>query len=90
MSDRDTPPAGALPAWWVLARDMLMFFGGWTAIFWEISRPEVRESVLLLAGTAIAVPGALAARASVAARPTGTGGQSSSSPEAAQSPSVPP
>lgn len=90
MSDRDTQQQGRLPDWWVLARDMVMFFGGWTVIFWEVSRPDVRESVLLLAGSAIAVPGLYAARAAVVAgRPTGTGGPSGSSPEEVPQPSVP-
>lgn len=91
MSDRDTQQGGRVPDWWVLARDILMFFGGWTVIFWEVSRPDVRESVLLLAGSAIAVPGLYAARAAVAAgRSTGTGEPSPPSPEVAPSSSVPP
>jgi hypothetical protein len=57
VSERETP----LPGIWTLARDVLTFFGGWAVIFMEVARPEVRESVLLLAGSVIAVPGAAAA-----------------------------
>ena len=90
MSDRDTQQGSRLPDWWVLARDMVMFFGGWTLIFWEVSRPDVRESVLLLAGSAIAVPGLYAARAAVVAgRPGGTTGPSEPSPDSAPSSPVP-
>lgn len=93
MSDRETSPAGRLPGLWVLLRDILTFFGGWAVIFLEVSRPEVRESVLLLAGSAIAVPGVAVGAASVVAAVTGrrggTGGPSSSSPEEARSPSSP-
>ena len=74
---------------WVLARDILTFFGGWTLIFMEVLRPEVRESVLLLGGTAIGVPGLAVGFSTVAealaARRGGTGG--STSQPAAEAPS---
>lgn len=93
MSDREAPPQGRLPGMWVLLRDVLTFFGGWAVIFMEVSRPEVRESVLLLAGSAIAVPGVAVGAASVVAAVTGrrggTGGPQSPSPEPAPSESSP-
>lgn len=46
-----------LPGWWTLTRDIASFLGGWAVIFFEVQRPEIRESVLLFAGTVIGVPG---------------------------------
>jgi hypothetical protein len=94
VSERETQRPGRLPGLWTLLRDILTFFGGWAVIFLEVSRPEVRESVLLLAGSAIAVPGAAAGAASVVAavtgRRAGTGESPSSSPDPAPSASSPP
>jgi len=93
VSERETQQPGRLPGVWTLLRDVLTFFGGWTLIFLEVARPEVRESVLLLGGSAIAVPGAIAGGATVVAavtRRAGTGGSPSSSPDPARSSSSPP
>jgi hypothetical protein len=92
VSER-TPWAERLPGVWTLVRDVLTFGGGWWVIFAEIARPEVRESVLLLAGSAIATPAAAQGLSSVAAavtgRRSGTGGPPTPSPEVAPSPSPP-
>lgn len=73
---------------WTLVRDICTFLGGWAMIFMEISRPEVRESVLLLAGAFIGVPGGGVAVASIAeaVRRGGTGGSQSQPVEPASSP----
>jgi hypothetical protein len=72
---------------WTLTRDVLSFLGGWTLIFMEVQRPELRESVLVLAAGIVGVPAAAVGAQSIAdaitARRTGTGGSSSSPPEPA-------
>lgn len=93
MSGQEAQQHSRLPGLWVVLRDVLSFLGGWVLIFAEVSRPEVRETVLLLAGSAIAVPGVSAGAASVVAavtgRRSGTGGSGSGSPEPAPSQSSP-
>ena len=86
MSERSTTQ---LPGAWTLVRDIATFLGGWAMIFMEISRPEVRESVLLLAGTFIGIPGFGVAFTSIAdaVRRGGTGGSQSQPAEPAGSPS---
>jgi hypothetical protein len=76
-----------------VARDIVLFgFGvyvGWA----EVNRPEIRDSVLLFAGSLLGTPVAAAALASAmdALRTrSGTGGPSSSSPAVPPSPSVSP
>ena len=49
-----------------MVRDILSFLGGWTLIFMEVSRPEIRESVLVLAGSVIGVPGLAVGATSIA------------------------
>jgi hypothetical protein len=49
-----------------LVRDILSFLGGWTLIFMEVSRPDIRESVLVLAGSVIGVPGLAVGATSIA------------------------
>jgi hypothetical protein len=49
-----------------LLRDILSFLGGWALIFMEVSRPEIRESVLVLAGSVIGVPGLAVGATSIA------------------------
>jgi hypothetical protein len=51
------PSSVRLPRPWVLIRDIGSFLGGWALIFMEVSRPEIRESVLVFAGLVIGVPG---------------------------------
>ncbi len=93
MSERDTTQQQAprLPSAWTLTRDILSFFGGWVLIFLEVTKPEVRESVLILAGTVIGVPGLAVGASTVAeavtARRNGTGGSPSQPAEPASSPS---
>jgi hypothetical protein len=70
-----------------LARDTVSFIGGWALTLHEVLRPEVRESVLLFAGTLIAVPGAAAGVTALRSRPAGTSGQRPESPEPESSPS---
>lgn len=62
MSERET---SRLPGVWTLIRDVGSFLAGWTLIFMEVSRSEVRESVLVLAGSVIGVPGIWAGGAAV-------------------------
>lgn len=57
MSRRGAARADRLPGVWTLVRDFLSFLGGWALIFSEVQRAEVRESVLLFAGTVIGIPG---------------------------------
>lgn len=66
MSRHATSKAPRLPGPWVLVRDILSFLGGWTLIFMEVSRPEIRESVLVLAGSVIGVPGLAVGATSIA------------------------
>lgn len=87
-SDQQHPPF--LPGLWTLLRDVLTFFGGWIIVFMEVSRPEVRESVLVLAGSVIGVPGLAVGASSVAEairRRTGTGGSPSGPVDSPSSPS---
>lgn len=73
---------------WTLVRDVLSFFGGWTLIFLEVSRPEVRESVLILAGAVIGVPGLAVGASSIAEAVrsrVGTGSSPSAQAESASS-----
>lgn len=57
MSARDSKELPRLPPVWVLLRDIFTFLGGWALIFLEVSRPEIREPVLLFGGAMIGVPG---------------------------------
>lgn len=90
MSERATQQQPRLPGLWTLVRDVLSFFGGWTLIFLEVSRPEVRESVLILAGAVIGVPGLAVGASSIAEAVrsrAGTGSSPSPQVESASSPS---
>ena len=90
MSSTERSPERTWPPKWVLARDVLSFLFGWGLIFWEVSRPEIRETVLALGGAAAGFPGlALGARSILDAmagrRPPGIDGPSSEpQPEAAR------
>jgi len=82
--------SGRLTRWVLIkdvVRDAVSFVGGWVLTFHEVLRPEVRESVLLFAGTLIAVPGAAAGVTALRSRPTGTSGQQPDSPAPESSPS---
>jgi hypothetical protein len=72
-----------------LLRDILSFLGGWILIFLEVSRPEIRESVLLFAGIVIGIPGLAVGRTSIveaiAARRGGTDGLPQQRAESASS-----
>lgn len=78
-----------LPGTWTLVRDILTFVGGWVLTFMEVARPEIREAVLILCGSLIAVPGAVvgatAAVDSLSRRRDGTPEPQSSSPGGAGS-----
>lgn len=91
MSERHSVQPKQLPPWWVLLRDVLAFLGGWALIFHEVARPEVRESVLVLAagvvGLPIAAVGAQTVAEAVTAHRNGTAG-SLPSPQA-EAPSPP-
>jgi len=80
-----------LPGAWTLTRDILSFLGGWALIFMEVTRPEVREAVLLLGGSLVGVPGLAVGAASVAGaltqRRNGTPGSSQQPAEVPSSPS---
>lgn len=80
-----------LPGMWTLVRDVLAFIGGWVITFMEVARPEIRESVLILCGSLITVPGAAVGAAAVVdslnRRQGGTPEQPSSSQAGAESPS---
>lgn len=91
MSEQQPQP-GRFPGWWTLTRDMLAFLGGWGLIFSEVMRPEVRESVLVLAGSVIGVPGLAVGATSIAEaiasrRQSGTGGSPQEPASPASSPS---
>lgn len=88
MSDRATNQS-RLPGLWTLVRDILTFCGGWTIIFFEVQRPELRESVLVLGGAVIGVPGLAVGASSVAEafRRSGTGGSQSPPVQEVESPS---
>lgn len=80
MSRHATSKQARLPGPWVLLRDILSFLGGWALIFQEVARPEIRESVLLLAGSIIGVPGIAVGATSIAEalkRRNGTDGSQS-------------
>lgn len=79
-SDRQSP---RLPGVWTLIRDVLSFLGGWTLIFMEVQRSDLRESVLVLAAGIVGVPAAAVGAQSIAdaiTRRNGTA-ESSSSPQ---------
>ena len=57
MSERANSQPSRLPGTWTLLRDILTFVGGWVLTFMEVSRPEIREAVLILCGSLITVPG---------------------------------
>lgn len=77
MSSESTTETG-WPSRWTLARDVISFVAGWVLTFMEVYRPEVRESVLLFAGSLIVVPGASAGITSASrAIRNGTGGSHS-------------
>lgn len=82
MSARGKTKPGQLPSAWTLLRDVLSFLGGWVLIFMEVSRPEVRESVLILAASLVTVPGIGVGAVSLveAARRDGTGSRPSQPP----------
>lgn len=86
MSERAT---SQLPSVWALIRDIGTFVGGWTLIFMEVSRSEIRESVLVLAGSIIGVPGLWAGGEKVVEvvqrRRSGTDGSPSPPAESAES-----
>lgn len=88
MSERGQQQAYRLPGWWTLFRDVTSFLGGWALIFMEVQRPELRESVLILAAGIVGVPVAAVGAQTVAealnTRRSGTGGSSSSPPEEVQ------
>lgn len=66
MNERASSRQARLPGLWTLVRDVLTFTGGWILTFMEVSRPEIRESVLVLCGSLITVPGAFVGAAAVA------------------------
>lgn len=79
-----------LPGAWTWLRDVLSFLGGWTLIFLEVQRPEIRDSVLAFGGAVIGVPGLAvgftrALDAYIAHR-SGTGGQPSQQVDSVASP----
>lgn len=80
MGTRETPQ---LPGIWILVRDIGTFVGGWAMAFLEVARPEIRESVLVFAASAVGIPGlALGWRtvADAVRSRTGTDGPSGSPP----------
>ncbi len=82
-----------LPPWWLLVRDIGIFLFGIVVAAWEIKTQDpIRDSVLVFAGSLLGGPLALntGQQALEALRSRGgTGGSSSSSPEAVPPPSVP-
>lgn len=70
---------------WTLLRDIASFVGGWILIFMEVSRPEVREAVLIFAASVTTVPGVAVGATSIveaiARHRDGTGGSPSVSAE---------
>lgn len=73
-----------LPPWWILGRDIGLFLFGVIVVVWELSRPEVRDSVLVFAGGLLGGPVAALGITSVAealASRGRTDSESSSSPE---------
>lgn len=72
-----------LPGWWTLTRDVLTFLGGWAIVFMEVRRPEIRDSVLVLGGSLLGVPGLALGASSIAdalRRRGGTDGPPASPP----------
>lgn len=91
MSERaHSTLASRLPGAWTLIRDILSFAGGWTVIFMEISRPEVREAVLLLCGSLIVVPGAAVGASAVVDSVNRSRGGTPGPPSLPQPEAVPP
>ena len=73
-----------LPWQWVLVRDIGLFAVGAVALFLEMQRPEVRDSVLTLIGVLLGSPvgaAGLASLADVLRSRGGTSRSSQSSPE---------
>jgi hypothetical protein len=74
-------------------RDLVSFVLGWGLIGYEVLlRPDVRESVLLLAATAVGIPGLALGASSVAEAVrsrAGTGSPSEQAPSGPSSPSPP-
>lgn len=65
MSSEDDRRQPKLPGWWTLGRDIATFIGGWALIFLEVQRADIRESVMIFAGTCIGIPGLSVGIASV-------------------------
>lgn len=81
-----------LPGLWTLLRDIGSFLGGWALIFMEVQHTEVRESVLVFAGSVIATPGVAVGLSSIAEayrRHSGTGSLPSVPQDSASSQSSP-
>ena len=72
-----------------MTRDILSFLGGWSIIFVEVQRADIRESVLLFAGAIIGVPGLFVGAASVAEAIGRRDGTDDSSSRQARSADVP-
>jgi hypothetical protein len=69
-----------LPPWWVVTRDVALFVAGLVLVFWEVSRPEIRDAVLILGGSLLGGPtAALGATSLAQALRGGTGSPSSPS-----------
>lgn len=82
-----------LPPWWIVTRDVALFVAGLVLVFWEVSRPEIRDSVLILGGSLLGGPSAALGATSIAqaiVSRAGTGSQSSPSPGAPVPPSSAP
>lgn len=65
MSRRESTQRSKLPGIWVLVRDVGSWVGGWILTYMEVSRPEIRDSVLVLCASLITVPGAAVGAAAV-------------------------
>lgn len=91
MSERVTPTQQPVrPGRWTLIRDVSSFILGWGLIIYEVRfQDPIHESVLLLAGAVVGVPG-LALGASSVAESLRSRGGTPGPPEPAPSPALPP
>lgn len=78
-----------LPPWWIVTRDMVLFVAGLILVFWEVSQPEIRDSVLILGGTLLGIPSAALGATSLAEAVLSRGGTGSPSSPSAADPAPP-
>jgi hypothetical protein len=78
-----------LPPWWIVTRDVALFVAGLVLVFWEVSRPEIRDAVLILGGSLLGGPSAALGATSLAQAIASRGGTASPSSSPAADPAPP-